>query len=707
MSDGILMQPIDWILVAATLALVIGVAVYTRRFVKSVADFLAAGRCAGRYLLANARGESDSGLANTMSKFEMVLVAGFVLNFWEKIQVPVLLLVGISGFVVYRYRETRALTLAQFLEMRYSRRFRLFMGSLAFISGILNYGIFPAISARFFIYFLHLPHHVQVGPFAISTFALLMLSYLTITVFLVTIGGQVTLMVTDCVEGLLSHLIYIAIVIAVFFVVSWSQVVQVMSNTAPGHSMIDPFNAHEVEDFNFSFVLMYIVWMVYQTMALQNKQGFNAAARTPHESRMGHVLGHWRTYARMLMVLVLGVCAVTYLKHPDFATSAASINGEIKSISDGYLQKQMTIPITLSYLLPVGIKGLFCAMMIMGLFAGDSGHMHSWGSILVQDVIMPLRGRPLTPRQHIWTIRLAVIGVAAFAFVFSLVFTQTQYITLWWQITAGVFICGAGVAIIGGLYWRRGTTQAAWAGQIVGSSLALVGIALTNRTVWGWVNGTFDGIDLPAKFWFNGMQMAFMASCVAVAVYVVVSLLTSRQPFDLDRMLHRGKYAVAGDGPKLPPTIRERFRLRNMLGYDDNFTFTDKLVAGGIFWFAMFLLVVNLVVTVWNLAFYRWPVSWWSNYWLIFSVGLPFLVAVGTLVWFGIGGTRDIFLFFATLRTMTRDATDDGRVKLADKASPLSPVDHAAISDGVARDPAPEGIASGPPFPPSSPPSSL
>src|SRR5687768_6603731 len=67
-----LMHSIDWVLVAATLAIVLGFALYTQRFVKSVADFLAAGRCAGRYLLANARGESDSGLANTMSKFEQV-----------------------------------------------------------------------------------------------------------------------------------------------------------------------------------------------------------------------------------------------------------------------------------------------------------------------------------------------------------------------------------------------------------------------------------------------------------------------------------------------------------------------------------------------------------------------------------------------------------------------------------------------------------
>jgi SSS family solute:Na+ symporter len=664
------MSLIDWALVAATLVLVVAFALYTQRFVKSVADFVAAGRCAGRYLLANARGESDSGLANTMSKFEMVLVAGFVLNFWEKIQVPVLLLVGISGFVVYRYRETRALTLAQFLEMRYSRRFRLFTGGLAFVSGILNYGIFPAISARFFIYFLRLPQTLSVAGFGVSTFAFLMFTYLAITVFLVTIGGQVTLMVTDCIEGLLSHLIYIIIVIAVLFVVHWSQIVQVMADKPPGFSGINPFDADKVDDFNFWFVAMYVTWLVYQTMALQNKAGFNAAARTPHESRMGYVLGNWRTYARMLMVLVLGVCAVTYLKHPDFAQSAIPINQEIASIDDPYLQKQMTIPVALSYLLPAGIKGLFCAMMVMGLFAGDAGHMHSWGSILVQDVISPLLKRPMTQRQHMLALRLSVVLVAVFAFVFSLLFKQTQYIALWWALTSGVFVCGAGAVIIGGLYWRKGTTQGAWAAQIIGSVCAVVGILVTNRDIWGAFvhvvgpgpDGT-AGMPLPPKFWFNGMQMALLAATVAVIAYVAVSLLTWERDFDLDRMLHRGKYAVEPlDGARPPLPWHKRIRPSNLIGYDENFTFRDKLAAGGIFWFAMFLVAVNLIVTAWNLGFHWWPVSWWSHYWLVFGVVLPFVVAVGTLVWFGIGGTKDIIDLFASLRTMKRDARDDGRV---------------------------------------------
>jgi len=159
---------------------------------------------------------------------------------------------------------------------------------------------------------------------------------------------------------------------------------------------------------------------------------------------------------------------------------------------------------------------------------------------------------------------------------------------------------------------------------------------------------------------------------------VIVSVLTRREHFDLDRLLHRGKYAVAGEqtGPVLDyvrPTLRDRFRLRNILGFDENFTFTDKLVSGGIFWWSMLLLAVNLIVTALNLFVHDWPVSWWAHYWMIAGIALPFIIAVATLVWFGIGGTKDMFEFFHALRTMKRDVHDDGRVQSAPTATAPSP----------------------------------
>src|SRR6185295_15311067 len=189
---------------------------------------------------------------------------------------------------------------------------------------------------------------------------------------------------------------------------------EVMNAAPKGESLINPFDAGDVSDFNIWFVMMSVFIRLYSTMAMQNKQGFNSAARTAHESRMGGVLGEWRGQARALMLLALCICAITFLRHPAFAHQAEPIHRSIGAIKDTYLQKQMTVPIALRYLLPVGMRGLFCGIMIMGLLAGDSGHLHSWGSIFVQDVILPLRKKPMTQRQHMWALRLSVLSVAVF-----------------------------------------------------------------------------------------------------------------------------------------------------------------------------------------------------------------------------------------------------------------------------------------------------
>jgi hypothetical protein len=144
-------------------------------------------------------------------------------------------------------------------------------------------------------------------------------------------------------------------------------------------------------------------------------------------------------------------------------------------------------------------------------------------------------------------------------------------------------------------------------------------------------------------------------------------------------MLHRGKYAIAtpetGGVAASPatPTLRERFRLKNILKFDDDFTFTDKLASAGIFWWAIFLLLVNVVVTIWNLFFHAWPITWWSHYWMVAGVGIPFVIGIGTLIWFGAGGIKDILDFFQALRTMTRDVHDDGSVKRAVPAAAPAP----------------------------------
>ena len=142
---------VDWLIVFIVLAGMIFSVNLSKGLMKSVTDFLSAGRTAGRYLIAVSSGIAGLGAISVVMFLEMGYVAGFSLAWWGLSQGIIILMLTMSGWVIYRFRSTRCLTLAQFFEKRYSRRFRIFTGIVAFVAGIINFGIFPAVGAQFFM----------------------------------------------------------------------------------------------------------------------------------------------------------------------------------------------------------------------------------------------------------------------------------------------------------------------------------------------------------------------------------------------------------------------------------------------------------------------------------------------------------------------------------------------------------------------------
>ena len=638
------MDPLNWLVVALSVLLVISFGVYTRRLMKSVADFVTGGRLAGPYLLAVARGELQAGAVVFVAAFEVVTRAGFTLQWWGWISAPFVIVVAISGFVVYRFRETRAMTLAQFFEMRYSRRFRLFSGGLAFFAGLANFGIIPAVGARCMVFIFGLPQTFQWVGVTWQTSVVLMAVLLVVTVF-ITLGGMTTIMITDCIEGMITQVFYLIIIAALLFMFDWGQIIDTLSGKLPGQSKLNPFDSAANKDFNIYYILMGILLGFYGTMAWQNASGYNAAARNPHTAVMAGLLGRWRDSGKSAVIALLAVCALTYLQHPDFAAASAGAHATIESIADPQTQSQMSVPVALNHLLPVGVLGVFASVLLLGIFGGDSTHLHSWGGIFVQDLIVPLRKRPLTPKGHIRALRLAIIGVALFAFGFGALFQQTEYIFMWWAVTQAIYMGGAGAAIIGGLYWKKGTAPAAWAAMIAGAVLSLGGIVLRQ------INPDFP---------LNGVEIAFYGMFVAVAIYVVVSLLTCKEDHDMDRLLHRGSYAAetplpAAESEPTPPLIMR------LIGIGKDFTKWDKVIALSLFVWTMIWVVVLIIGSVWN-AFSPLGEEFWAAYWHVVGIGIPVFLCFVTAIWFTYGGVRDIRRIFRDLRRAQVDALDDGTV---------------------------------------------
>lgn len=167
------------------------------------------------------------------------------------------------------------------------------------------------------------------------------------------------------------------------------------------------------------------------------------------------------------------------------------------------------------------------------------------------------------------------------------------------------------------------------------------------------------------KFPINGQYVSALAMGLAVTAYVVVSLLTCRQNFNMNRLLNRGQYALDAQGRSAPAPEKPPRTWRQLVGIDDNFTRGDRFIAGALFIWSMFWFTVFVVVTIWNLPpwgrWQPWPTEWWARYWFWVGIIMPIVLGTFTSIWFTWGGVRDLRRLFDKLRVMQSDASNEAR----------------------------------------------
>jgi len=700
---------IDWLLLCAPLLISVAAVWKIRGMSRSVTDFLAADRCAGRYLLCVGDGMAGLGLITIVAAFEMFYNAGFTAAWWSLMTSPASLIIALSGWVVYRFRKTRSLTLAQFFETRYSRRFRVFAGILAWLAGIINFAIFPSVGARFFIEYLGLPHVFFIAGLPIDTYTLLIVSLVGLALSLVFSAGQVAVMVVDFLLGVLTFGVLIALLVLFAWKMDWHDMMGVLQTAPPGQSLVVPTDSGG-HGFNMWFFLINLLMAFYTTMAWQGSQGFDAAARTPHEARMAGILAEWRKVLIGTVMTLIPVAVWAMLHSPGvfgFTDSAVVVTQQLETIRDvsgPAIQTQMTVPVALSHILPIGMLGAFAAMMLGAFLTTHNTYMHSWGSIFVQDVVLPIRrgfGLPdVSPTRHIWYLRISIVAVAVFICAFSLLFTQRDFIRMFQVLTGSVYMAGAGAVIIGGLYWRGGTTRAAWAALLTGALFAGAGLAaqqvwpahlypylqLNTPSALAAVTLTLNGLSdlLPGINWhvkqdrfpIDSIWLSFFSMVASVIAYVGVSWMDrmiARTPrFDLSKLY--GDQADRDAAMAVGSTLRSR--LATILP-NSEFTPGDRAIYWTQLAWSLGLFVIFVVGTALGalglLEFEHWATFW---HW---KIGVSIILAIATGVWFSVAGFCDLGYMFRTLRVANRDSTDNGQHRVV----PVSTDEPAPANDSV------------------------
>jgi len=642
---------IDWSINAVMILIMVIAVVKTRKYTRSVADYLAANRCAGRYLISVADTMAVIGTITIIALFEAYYKAGFTFGWWGMLG-GVMFFVALSGWVQYRFRQTRALTMAQFLEMRYGKSFRVFFGIQAFISGVLGFGIFPAVGGRFFKYYCGFPTW-EVPVFGVPvdlTLGIIMAILLGVSLFFTFAGGQIGVIVTDFIQSVFSNVAFLAVMIFLMIAIPWTTLYDTVIQRPPGESMIDPFDASKISVFNVWFFVIHIVLQFWYYMSHQGNQGYNSSALNPHEARMAKSLGVWRMSMQGVPIIIIAMMAYVIMHNDRFGTVQQAVAGSFQAVdphTTEVIRNQVMTSVVMSQYLPIGLVGALCSVMLASFIASHDTCLHSWGSIFIQDIVLPFRKTRLSQVQHLRWLKFSAVGVAVFVLLFSLFFTQFDYIFMYLDLI-GISGAGAGSVIIFGLYWRRGTTAAAFTSMIIGVVAFVASFIL--QKYWLSAYG--------APFPLNSRYLMLICMLLTIAAYVAVSLLARKPAFNMDKMLHRGDYAIADETVVLNKTPLKEWMAR--IGITQEFTQKDKAIfffftLWQLFWFFVFgaVLVIRIFVDI--------PDPIWSAYWK-YSTWMNIVLAVATMVWFTIGGVMDMKKMFRKLESKRLDTTDDGEL---------------------------------------------
>ena len=363
-----------------------------------------------------------------------------------------------------------------------------------------------------------------------------------------------------------------------------------------------------------------------------------------------------------------------------------SQQGNAATLEFQTLFNQMRLPVVLQELLPGPLLALICLLALLLMLSTDDSRIFSSARTLAQDVVLPFVKKPLNTEQHLWLVRWLSLFVCATFFIGSIFLSQLDFINLYCTIMSSIWIGGAGAVTLFGLYTRFGTTAGAYAALFTGAILSSGGVLIQRN--WpdyvypflekmGWVEGVAAFLHTvsspfipyirwemnPVKFPINSTEISLISMISSVLMYCVISLLTCRKPYDLDKLLHRGKYNIENKNEQKLEWSWRTF-VSKIIGITPEYTKGDRIIAWSVFVYSFIysFLLLFIGTMVWNWIS-PWPEHWWGIRYFVTTVVVGCVIGVVSTIWFMWGGIRDIFNLFHDLADRKANPEDNGVVK--------------------------------------------
>ncbi len=181
-----------------------------------------------------------------------------------------------------------------------------------------------------------------------------------------------------------------------------------------------------------------------------------------------------------------------------------------------------TFPVMINKLVPVGLKGLVAAGMLAALMSTIAAALNSVGTLVAVDIVKHFRPNTSDEAQvRIGAISSIVVMIIAMAWStqggrFGSIFEAIN------KMPAQFLAPPITTVFVWGVFWRRGTKQAAISTLLLGFTLGFVAFLL-DLPAFGdtqWITDPKKGLGI------SFMMQAWWGFCLCSLLYVIVSLLT-------------------------------------------------------------------------------------------------------------------------------------------------------------------------------------
>ncbi len=483
---------VDWVIVMTYICIPVVIGVLVRKYVKQLSDFIVAGRSLRLFIAIATLTGTELGLVTVMYNAELGFKYGLSAFHVALIEALCVLAVGLTGFIVYKLRQLRIMTIPEFYEKRFGRDVRIIGGTILSLGGILNMGLFLQAGARFMM---------GVTGYSNPAGLKIFMSVMLIMVLVYTVlGGMVSVVINDFVQF---TVLSVGMLIGSFFIlksIGWKTLFEI-----PQSVNADAWLNPVAEGSGFGSI--YVIFMVILTLSAatlwQSGTLRALAAKTPKTAKRLYLWSTVSYMARRVIPMLWGIGAFIFFSQtPKFIAAFTGPDS---------LNSQFGMPLFLAKVLPSGFLGILTAGMLAAFMSTHDSYLLSWSSVITQDIIAPIKRNRLSDRTRLLSTRICIVVIGLFLLIWGLWFEAPVSLWNYMAVTGTIYLAGAFTVVGAGLYWKKASKAGALIALFAGL-LAILGIG-------PWTKGDHVSWYLTDKF------IGVMTFIVAFLGMVVGSLL--------------------------------------------------------------------------------------------------------------------------------------------------------------------------------------